>query len=204
MNHLRLRVILNMLLFDVFKIKIFNYAKFLRRNLCLILQKNKPLCHIEEIDMTKKIIIVYSRGVAAPIKFTFDEIIQDVAVISNLSSQQASWVGYYYGICYQRELDAQKNNKIKNKIEFSLSNSEKKYKIMHQNRSGNLTYLDTDHNKIYTKSIINILAIPSLIMEFDPIEACYIGILGGIFIFKSSSEKIINFLPSKVSLKLIK
>ena len=46
-----------MLLFDVFKIKIFNYAKFLRRNLCLILQKNKPLCHIEEIDMTKKIII---------------------------------------------------------------------------------------------------------------------------------------------------
>ncbi len=52
-----------------------------------------------------------------------------------------------------------------------------------------------------TKSSIGILAVSNLIAEFDPIEACYIGILGGISISKNGVS---DSLSKKGVLKLIK
>jgi len=110
-------------LFNNLKIILIKYIKIFLNRYDTVLEKNKPLCHIEQIDMVKKIIIIYSRGVSAPIKFTFNEIIQDIVVISNLSSQQASWIGYYYGLFYYYESKSPKTNM--DKIDFSFSESKK-------------------------------------------------------------------------------
>lgn len=158
--------------------------------------KKSPLCRIEEIDLIKNIIVIHCRGVEAPIKLSFDEIINDTEMLSNFSSKHASWIGYYYGRYYHELL----SKKCNYSIPFGLSgNHQAKCNITMVNRQGYIIYIDKKENTIQTMLPINILANESLILRFDPIQACYIGILSGISKAKMKIHK-----PSSRQLRLVK
>src|SRR5579872_4106610 len=64
----------------------------------------KPFCRIEEINPTKGTATIYCKWINSPIKLTLNEIINDRVILSNLPSQQAVWVGYYYGKYYNEHI----------------------------------------------------------------------------------------------------
>jgi hypothetical protein len=154
--------------------KLFNLAK---RNLIGFLNMDEALCHIVEIDVARELIVLHCRTVASPIKFKFDEIITDVIMISNLRPEQAALVGYYYGMyCHNKKAGFNPATDY----DFSFADSKKRYQILSQARFGNINYHDKLINEVHIKPVIQILAKRSLIMEFEPLEACYLGILGGV------------------------
>ena len=163
--------------------------------------REKPLCSIEEINLTKKTIIIHCRSIDAPIKLMLDEVINDPAILANLSSKQASWIGYYYGK-YYRELLREENN-CSNIFNFTIDESLEKCNIVMLNRHGNLIYSSRVDNITHTISPINALRSENIIMQFTPIQACYIGILAGTYNLKKCNQK--TFSPlSKAQLKVIK
>lgn len=164
---------------------------------------NKPICKIQDIDFEKNTVIIQSKCFSVPIKFHFNEIISDVVIISNISSIQASWLGYYYGMYYQNQIN--KNIPIMYPSTYDLTLAEsKRFKIQSQNRKGKITYLDTLDNTFHTQSIISIITNRSLIESFDPIEACYLGILGGVYLSKKNKKGEVRKFYEQTYLRLIK
>lgn len=184
------------------KMVLLKYCRLVMAQVGKVMRKQESFCHIEEIDIVKKIVLIHCRGVTMPIKFTFDEIIRDTVMISNLLPQQASLVGYYYGRDYYSLMNGKNNNETAN-FEFSFRDSEKRYKILFQSRHGKISYLDKVTKTTHAKLAINILAELSLISAFDSIEACYIGILGGIFVSKNR-DRVKTKVSRKHPLTLVK
>lgn len=181
-----------------FKKKILNFLKsiFYRA-----FKSNSSLCHIEEIDLVRNVIVIHCRGVDAPIKLSFDEIINDSVMLSNFSSKHASWIGYYYGKYYKGLVNQKRHCNIP--FSFSQTTPHEKCSVTMVTRHGNLVYVNHATNTTHTMHPIRIMANKDLIMRFEPMQACYIGILSGI-----SEEKISNpkssSLPRAMQLKLVK
>lgn len=131
------------------------------------------LCRIEKIDLEKSLFIIYCRGINTPIKLKFNEMINDVVVLSNFSPRQASWIGYYYGKYYKGL--TKKNYSCSVPFDFSSKDSQKKYCITMVTRNGNLVYTDNVRNTSYTMCPIRIMSRDDLIMKFNSLQACYIG-----------------------------
>ena len=161
----------------------------------------QPLCSIEEINLTKKTIIIHCRSIDAPIKLTLDEVINDPAILANLSPKQASWIGYYYGKYYRELISEEKN--CSNIFNFTIDESLEKYNIVMLNRDGNLIYSSCIDNITHTISPINAIRSENIIMQFPSIQACYIGILAGTYNLKKGHQKTFSSL-SKAQLKVIK
>jgi len=145
------------------------------------------LCRIEEIDFAKKTVLVHCSGIKTPVKLKFNEIMSDFAILSRLSPQHASWVGYYYGHYYTELL--QQEITLPN-FAFELGESKKRYTILLQNRQGSISYLDNLTNTLCTKRVTDILTTKELIMDFGSLEACYLGFLAGIAASKNKHRRI--------------
>jgi hypothetical protein len=179
-------------IFNNIKVMIGKYSSLVSAQVSSVMWNQESFCHIEEIDTINKTFLIHCRGVTMPISLTFDEIIRDAVMVSNLLPQHASLVGYYYGKHYNLINSQNSHNKISN---FSFRDSDKRYKILFQSRDGKISYLDKVTKTTHAKLAISILAALSLIGEFDSVEACYIGMLGGIFV----SER--NKKQAKISIK---
>ena len=146
----------------------------------------KILSRVEKIDGIKKEIIIYMRGINAPIRMSYDEIIQDSDIINSFSPKQASIVGYYYGVYYFKlTKKTAYSNAFLNSFEISLLYHNSIYGI---DRSGNLIYMERVHEKKITKLPSEIFLDQELICGFPPIQAFYIGILAGIEISKYNKK----------------
>lgn len=137
------------------------------------------LCRIEEINLVKNLIIIHCRGIEAPIKLKFEEVINDAALLSNFSSKHASWIGYYYGKYYNTLIDKKSCSNIP--FSFSPATPHKTHRITMVTRHGDLVYSDNTTGTVYTMHPIRIMTHKDLIMSFDSTQACYIGFLSGIF-----------------------
>lgn len=181
------------------KIKCFiNFGNFSNHIRNKFLTKANPVCRIEEINLERKNIVIHCRGINSPIKLSLDEIIHDSMILSNLSPKQASWIGYYYGKYYKNSINNKKN--YNNFIDFSIDEESDKFKIKMLDRQGNVIYSHDD--KFYTIQPIKALNNESIINNFTPIQACYIGILAG-----TAPKKIIDSRANhanKTNLKIIK
>lgn len=153
-------------------------------------EKNGPVCRIEEIDVIKHSVVIHCRGIEAPIILQFDEIIQDIVILSNLSPQHASWIGY----CYGKNYSALRNHQNPNSFDFSFTDSNKRYKIILQDRQGRLVYSDHLTQITHTASAEAILTNSSLISQFDSVQACYIGIIAGMNTQKKAEKTAKPFL----------
>lgn len=130
--------------------KIFKFIKSIKYK-----RINKlPLCRIEQINLIKKIITIHCKGIDSPIKLTFNEIINDSIMLSNLSPKQASLIGYYYGKHY-KELISEKGNR-RDIFNFDINESLGKYHILMLNRDGNLIYGNHDGNATHIISPMNL------------------------------------------------
>lgn len=147
--------------------------------------RNNYLCHIEEIDLVKNSIIIHCRGIAAPIKLRFDEIINDSVLLSNFSSKHASWIGYYYGRYYNTMINKQSCSSIP--FSFTPATSNKRCYITMVTRRGELVYSDNITGAVYTMHPVRVMTSKDIIMHFDSIQACYIGFLSGV-----SKDKTLN------------
>ena len=170
-----------MLLFNK-KIKRFIW-KFLKK-----ISLNKYQCSIEEIDTAKETVTINAKGTCSPIKLKFDEVIHDILVLSNLPPLQASWIGYYYGIKYGSSAMHSPSNLTNYK--FCFDEFQSKFKLLFVDRFNNITYLNRKNGNNVTTSPIIILKDTSLIRNFSSLEACYIGILWGIYIHKKNHRNV--------------
>lgn len=179
-----------MLLYNHIKKLSSDFYRLLLLSIYKITGKGKPLCRIEEINILKKTIVIHCRGVEGSVKLSFDEIINDPVMLSNLSSKHASWIGYYYGKHYCNLIrEKQKNNASPN-FDFSINRFPSQLVITMLNRQNDLVCLDKENNTTCTISPVSAMANERLIKKFDSIQACYIGILAG-----TSNSKKINRSP---------
>jgi hypothetical protein len=177
--------------------KFYDFLKLqLKKNLSI----ENPLCRIEEIDTFKKTVLIHCQGIEAPIKFRFREIIFDIAILDNLSSLQASWIGYYYGKEYFHELHEDRRSQ---NFEFLQKQTGKRFEIILQDRKGNIVYQDKQNKTTFALTPLKIITHKNLISGFDALQACYIGLLVGIAASKPNLKKtkpLLRIAP----LKLIK
>lgn len=137
---------------------------------------------LEEIDISKKIVVVRSRGARAVLKLSIAEAIADPSIIANLLPSQACWLGYYAGLVYDpSEIQRQKQLLKKNADSgFALKCNKGCYRIVSQDRKGEITFVETTTQVVKTSFPIDIAQDDMVISSFDTSQACYVGILAGI------------------------
>lgn len=152
--------------------------KFIKFYFEKFITREKALCRIEEIDLVNNKMVIYCRGTEATIHLSFDQIINDVAMISNFAPKHASWIGYYYGKYYAAMLNKKSNYSAP--FDAFTHDGHEEFCIKMLTRQGLLAYLDKKTNELNYMRPIRIMATDHLITKFNPLQACYIGILSGI------------------------
>lgn len=159
------------------------------------------ISNIAAVKLVSVFGIVLTGGfISAPIKLTFDEIVNDFVMLSNFASKHASWIGYYYGKHYNELINKKSNYDVF--FDFSIDDQSGKFNILMLDRHGNIIYLNKDNNTTCSISPVNAITNEHIISKFTPIQACYIGILAGTST-KKMHEKKIFLRSSKARLKLI-
>ncbi len=177
-----------------------HYYRWIKSKVSHVLSSKNYLCRIEEIDLTKNIIIIHCKWIESPIKLTLDEVINDTDLLSNFSPKHASWIGFYYGKYYNKLIS--QNRYSTASLQFNHDESINKFNIQSVTRHGYLIYIDNETNTHHSMHPVTIMATNHLINKFNPLQACYIGILSGISKAKLSARAISN--PSNANLKLVK
>ena len=139
---------------------------------------------IEEINIQENLAIIRCVGTRVVIKFSLEEVVSDLSIISGLPPNQACILGGCYGRLMRGSHDRGKKLRNAEKMTFSLSNKQGNYIILFQHRNGDLGYLNKKTRQEFIESPLSLVNHDYIISEFDSSEACYIGILAG-----SSLEK---------------
>lgn len=146
-------------------------------------------CHpyfIEEIDVSNQKVVIRCRGTKTIIKADYSAVIGDENLISGVSPIQASIVGGYYGRALRSAMKANAVLKQTKHMDFLLRHRVGRYKVLFQARNGDIGYLDQKSRQEFIEHPLTIVNNNYIITEFDPSEACYIGILAG-----SSLERVL-------------
>jgi hypothetical protein len=141
----------------------------------------QALYRIEEINTSLNEVVLHSRGARATLRTTITETIADHNIVNNLSALQACWLGYYYGKQQRAETSPNKKSKHASKhVAFNLQIGKGHYKIVSQEREGEIKYIDVLTRKEFKDQPLDIAQNELLISQFDPSQACYIGMLAGL------------------------
>ena len=137
---------------------------------------------IEEIDLNTSTVIVHRIGSHTIFKLPIADVMCDAEIISNIPSEQACWLGYYCGkMCNKTLLEDYSHT-------FSIRSIQGNYKISSQDRKGNIVYFNSKTQEIFTATPIEICENENVIKQFDPSQACYIGILAGKAVDKHGAQ----------------
>lgn len=164
---------------------------------------NSSNYRIEEIDADRRIVVLHCRGGVTILKLDISDTINDQSVISKLPPQHACLLGYYYGKTH-REYTASTTHSLSKNMNngFMLQHRIGRFKMHSQDREGTITYFDTKTQEFMSDTPINIARDRFIISNFDPCQACYIGILAGMS--TASASEISLQLKQKPRLRLIK
>lgn len=138
---------------------------------------------IEEIDTNTQEILLRCRGTDTIIKLTYEAAISDAMILEGLSAEQACLLGGYYGRVMRAESGNHKHRAMK--MKFLLHKHSGYYRIISQDRTGKIAYVDTSDNKEYVEYPLTIVSSRHIISKFDPSQACYLGMLAGVSIEKT-------------------
>lgn len=158
-----------------------NFKAFISRYLEYVRKGKQTLCRIEEVNVTRQQVIIHCRMVNEAIKLTFSEAVANIKLISNLPPTQASWLGAYYGKVLAETAQNINSLKKKHSVPFLLQNTRGRYTISSEKRSGEIKYYDKINKIEFIEHPITIASNEYIISEFDPTQACYIGLLAGIY-----------------------
>jgi hypothetical protein len=134
---------------------------------------------IIDIDPETLDVVIKCINTTTKLKDKIPQIIKDIDILAGLASMDACWLGYYYGQIIQKKsvLEAKK---LTADVNFLMRNNRGKYRIHSLNRDGRISYLNTILNVSEEEHPITIAKNESMINQFDPSQACYIGILSGL------------------------
>ena len=148
---------------------------------------NKKLSLLKHIDFKNRNMAYYCRGMNRLTYTPIDQVISDHHLISSFQPQEASLIGYFFGLYFYKKI----NFEIY-KTNFKQEKKESPFIIEMIDRAGNLVYLNTFNDSKYSTSPNNIFHVHSLIKNFSPIQAAYIGILAGMNASKIKSRKLLS------------
>lgn len=171
--------------------KIFQNIKRLLTSLRRLASNRAPSDVLYQIiDMNPKRLTVVIRCMKTPhiFKDKISSAIRDSDIISGFAAIEACWLGYYYGSAFKNASN-KKIQELTNKMNVLLKKNQGKYKIYALNRDGRLAYIDIETNTSYEESPLIIAQNESIISQFDPSQACYIGILSGLETRNSTDSK---------------
>ncbi len=178
----------------------FTLEKLLDKWSLVFFRSHRFACEIKEFNLQSREVLIHCYGVRIIIiKSSISKVITDPNIVVNLSSNQASWLGYYYGKLYTSSQNDELLVKFKNGG-FFLRISCGRYKMVAYNNKI-LTYTDIKTNKIYKGSPISIFQNNYLISQFDPSQACYIGMLVGLIVAKQGET--VSLLNRKPTLTIV-
>jgi len=106
------------------------------------------------------------------------EAAHDVKIVSGLAAPQACWLGIQYGQLLRQNNQSNATQKL-SRYTFQLKRNIGRYRINHVDRGGDICFIDRISKLKHTKDPRAIAQSPQFIREFDPVQACYIGILAG-------------------------
>src|SRR3990167_8788576 len=162
-----------------------NVINNIKRAIKQLNESNKTPCRIDEIDVTENRVIIYCHGSRNIIKTTIAEAMSDPLLLNQIPPLQAYCLGYYYGKI-STEMRLLKSNLSKEfeprEWNFSLFSDNGKYRVFSYDRLHDLTYENITTSEKHKANIIRVAQNEALLSEFDPSQACYIGLLAGIFI----------------------
>lgn len=163
--------------------------------------EKKHLYKIEEINECTNRIVISCQGKGVTLVSTIEDIGYDEYIVNFLPPHQACWIGYYFGKKWSiRKED--KNNAKKNSLHHpNYHNSD--YKIICQNRLGEIIYQNTHSGFVYKKDPIE-LAKSKTITKFNPSQAFYIGFLAALKNIKDSNKESFVKNTNKPYLKIVK
>lgn len=141
---------------------------------------------IEEIDVSNQKVVIRCRGTKTIIKADYSTVIGDENLINGISPIQASIVGGYYGRALRSAMKGNGVLKQTKKMDFLLRHKVGRYKVVFQARNGDIGYFDQKSRQEFIEHPVTIVNNNHIISEFDPSQACYIGILAG-----SSLERVL-------------
>lgn len=158
------------------------------KNVCSSITGDYTQFRLDEIDTKTGNTIIYCHGTRTIIKTTLLEILNDHRMVAALSSIQACWLGYYYGkLCGKMDMDKKQIFAQQKCNGFLLYSTKGKFKITSLDRHNNVTYIDIKSRKEYTENLLTLAYHERLIAQFDPSQACYIGLMAGIIAEKNDN-----------------
>lgn len=146
---------------------------------------------LTDINPDTLIVVLKCLNSSALLKDKLPKIINDKDILSGLEPIEACWLGYYYGKAIQKK-SGQEKKKLESNVSLLMQNKRGKLLIYSFNRGGTISYLDTETKLTITEDPLLIAKNPDLINQFDPTQACYIGILSGLQIQKDVSKELVK------------
>lgn len=159
------------------------------------------LYKIEEINECSNRIVISCRGKGVTLVSTIEDVGYDEYIINFLPPHQACWIGYYFGKKWTTNKEDKRNKKICNSQYPKHHDSN--YKIICQNRLGEIIYQNSHSGLVYKMDPIE-LAKSKTITKFNSSQAFYIGFLAALKNIKDSQKKTHHQNINKLHLKLVK
>lgn len=175
----------------------------------LLLQQFKPAYRLIEVDVQSQKVALQIKSKSVRLILSFEEAL-DSDIVGKLTPQQACLIGGYYGRALRAALEGREALKKAKNMSFLLTNKQGRYKILYQNRNGDIGYIDQRTRREIVEHPLTVANNESVISGFDPSQACYIGILAGISMEKTlgkdakkGTNELESLLNKKPQLRLV-
>lgn len=137
------------------------------------------------VDVNDGVVELHIKGKTSSMKKDILDVIYETYIISGLSSLDACSLGIYYGYNLKNLYSGRNSN-----YPLLCISNEGRYRLMSENRNGNIEFIDTKTNEKFCKCPIATSKNYQIIEKFDPTQACYIGILAGIKTHKLENKTV--------------
>lgn len=164
-------------------------------------------CRIASINLEKQEVVFHVQQKSIFLTCSFDEAIGDLSILESLGSTQACWLGGCYGRALKRSFTNKEAFRTTKSQSFLLRNTKRGcYQIAFQARNGDIGYFNKSSRREFTDSPVSLAKNDYIISKFSPSQACYIGILAGIFIEKNAFGLISGGRPAapRPALRVVK
>jgi hypothetical protein len=143
---------------------------------------------IVNINSATEEVVLQVKHKSLTLTCTFSEAINDMSIVNHLSANEACYLGGYFGRALKKGSGRSEALRQAKSKPFLLQNTKSKYQILYQNRTGDIGYFDMKSKKEFIDNPVSLASNKYIMSNFNSCQACYIGILAGIFMEKAISH----------------
>lgn len=170
----------------------------------------RDTCRLLEVDLTKQEVKFQVKMKLPILKCSISEAINELNLVSHITAIEACYLGGHYGRLISASWYGGNTVRTVDKtMSFLMTNDAGRYQILYKDRSGNIGYYDRKLQKEFIESPFLIVKNEKLVSLFNSSQACYIGILAGLYLGKKPSKSDTtnqfkaNYLVERPHLKLV-